>query len=42
MTNLDRLRDADDIKVAEFLIDVFDQLGKPVPMNLCANCIREC
>lgn len=36
--NIDRLRDKDDENLATFLIDMFDDIGAPLPYTLCKRC----
>lgn len=36
--NIDKLRNEDEVKVAEFLVELFDRLQIPIPMNLCDKC----
>lgn len=40
--NIDKLRSEDDMEVVEFMIELFNQLHKPIPQNLCVKCRRNC
>ena len=37
--NIDRLRDKKDENVADFLVELFDNMGIPLPYTLCKRCV---
>ena len=36
--NIDRLKNADEYGIARFLVKLFNELKRPMPLNICDKC----